>query len=90
MAKYIDEEAIIFAYREEEVAAQYDGRNDITSGVLFVLDTISEMPESIVRCKDCIHGTAVGEDFNCRIYSEWYWFKGDHFCADGERRTSDE
>lgn len=45
--------------------------------------TIDAVP--VVRCKDCIHGTAFGEDFNCRIYPEWYWFKGDHFCADGER-----
>ena len=44
----------------------------------------------VVRCKECKHGTEFGEDYNCRIYPEWYWFKGDHFCADGERRTSDD
>ena len=91
MAKYVDAEEIFFSYKEEEVAAQYNGKNDITSGVLFVLDTISEMPESIVRCKDCIHYY----DGAClKIYSDgdvskyaWQERKGDDFCSYGERRS---
>lgn len=102
MAKYIDAEEIFFSYKEEEVAAQYDGKNDITSGVLFVLDTISEMPESIVRCKDCIFrpttkGDVYGTDVEfpyegmCPLQCEDPYYNqmmdGDFFCANGERRS---
>ena len=56
MDKYINVAEIAFAFKEEEVAAQYGGKNDISTGVLFALDALElDMPESIVRCKDCVY-----------------------------------
>lgn len=50
MDKYINVAEIAFAFKEEEVATQYGGKNDITTGILFALDTLElDMPESIVR-----------------------------------------
>lgn len=44
----------------------------------------------VVRCRDCKHGDRVYEDrddYGCRMMLALpRWFKGDHFCAYGERK----
>ena len=94
MDKYINVAEIAFAFKEEEVAAQYGGKNDISTGVLFVLDTLElDMPESIVRCKDCKHFAHCEEVDGvswtgfCN-YGEFHTDEED-FCSRGERRSDD-
>lgn len=105
MDKYINVAEICIAYKEDEVAAQYGGKNDIPTGVLFVLDTLElDMPESIVRCKDCIHrGKPKDNDYGvdvefsydslCPFNCEDPWYSqrmGDEFyCSYGERRSEE-
>lgn len=99
MDKYINIAEIAFAFKEEEVAAQYGGKNDISTGVLFALDTLElDMPESIVRCKDCKFwkkGNFQGGNSLDRM--EWGGgcpivrfarYESD-FCSKGERRSDD-
>lgn len=83
MDKYINVAEIAFSFKEEEVAAQYGGKNDISTGVLFALDTLElDMPESIVRCKDCVYNKNGG----CTKSEECDGnYRPDYFCADGER-----
>ena len=45
--------------------------------------TIDAVP--VARCAECKHATVYGGAYNCQFYPK-FWFKGDHFCADGERR----
>ena len=89
MAKYINAEDIFFSYKEEEVAAEYDGKNDISTGVLFALDTISEMPESIVRCKDCKYRIDLAKICACPMAIGWDALEPEDndFCSRGERRS---
>lgn len=50
----------------------------------WVADTIGNMPDAVVRCKDCKHGKpgACGYGVDC----DGVWHDGDWFCADGKRR----
>ena len=43
----------------------------------------------VVRCKDCKHGEVDDPDFPDLHYCHCghMWNDGEHFCADGERRT---
>ena len=90
MDKYINVAEIAFAFKEEEVAAQYGGKNDISTGVLFALDTLElDMPESIVRCKDCKHyeNHKLKVYENCVRNERYIPMLPNDFCSYGERRS---
>jgi recombinational DNA repair protein RecR len=64
----------------------------------WVADTIGNMPDAVVRCKDCKHATMTADGKMCKycemdtddfgdqrdVYHDANWF-----CADGERRCDD-
>ena len=53
----------------------------------WVADTIGNMPDAIVRCKDCKYFLA--ERGEClRHHFVIYFSNGNWFCADGERKES--
>ena len=54
----------------------------------WVADTIGNMPDAIIRCKDCRHCTfSDGEQLaDCMIKQGWFPVKPDWFCADGKRK----
>ena len=45
----------------------------------WVADTIGNMPDAVVRCKDCKYN----DDGECIIKAGWFPVKPDWFCADG-------
>ena len=54
-----------------------------------------EPSKELVRCKDCKHGKIHGIDVECVAHEEVSydpepWHPLDWFCADGERKESDE
>lgn len=52
----------------------------------WVADTIGNMPDAIVRCKDCRHYTGKDCNYNDIFPApREYWY-----CADGERRQKNE
>ena len=53
----------------------------------WMAETIGNMPDAVVRCKDCKHGcidSVSYPQFWCYAHSEYH--KPDWFCADGERK----
>ena len=52
----------------------------------WVADTIGNMPDAVVRCKDCKH---YHTGFNCDLLQKPIMTGDDWFCADGERGTCD-
>lgn len=50
----------------------------------WVADTIGEMPDAIVRCKDCKHSTVSESGL---IKCGHVFRMADFFCADGERKS---
>lgn len=63
-----------------------DGRISYKDGQ-YLMDRIAEIPDGLVRCKDCKHSKdGIGGRIKC-TYHNW-WQEPNFFCADGERRDT--
>ena len=50
-------------------------------------EEIDQMPEAVIRCKDCIHYLAKGEERYCHRCGYYgYGWKEDDFCSRAERK----
>ena len=84
MRKLIDEyEAKKKIYDFHKITSVYE---NLCNNDLDVVMLLEELPEAVVRCKDCKnYDTPTGI---CLLASmDWSKHDGDWFCADGERRT---
>ena len=63
------------------------GNPHFMNGIATVLELIEDMPEAVVRCKDC----AIAQ--HDELFGQWYCngkeVKPDGFCSHGERRTDE-
>lgn len=63
----------------------------------YAVNLVNEAPTidavEVVRCKDCEHGELDTSDdskwYLCR-YDGSVWYKGNHFCSHGKRRTCND
>ena len=74
--------AMLEAFKDEKY-----GNPHFMNGIATVRELIEDMPEAVVRCKDC----AIAQ--HDELFGQWYCngkeVKPDGYCSDGER-ISDE
>lgn len=89
MSKYINADRIKSILGDVIFELQKENQEAQASIVMAVLNGLNEMPESIVRCKDCKYRSEhAGADF-WKCENHGVLFKPTDFCSYGKRRESD-
>lgn len=82
--KYFTEEAVRSAINVASIENVADANHNYAKGFRDAMKAVEEMPESIVRCKDCSHFI----DHRCRhVRSIDDWRSEKDFCSFAKRKA---